>query len=231
MDARVTLLNVAAAEAAGMTGFSHIIVEGAASPIAKGSSEVRQGDLLRAHLQALVNGLEALTRQSASGGRDSILLCLSHEYLRRGIEEWLPRWKANGWRNASRKPVAYADLWMMVDALLGRLRASNTGDTLVLRGDPNDNHQRLANQVAERALKIGLEWLVPSAMRRLPKSASVGHTTAAAMTPNASPEMRRSLPPMTARFRGRPDHAHSNARRFPRLAPDIRMVASPCRAR
>lgn len=157
MDARVTLLNVAAAEAAGMTGFSHIIVEGAASPIAKGSSEVRQGDLLRAHLQALVNGLEALTRQSASGGRDSILLCLSHEYLRRGIEEWLPRWKANGWRNASRKPVAYADLWMMVDALLGRLRASNTGDTLVLRGDPNDNHQRLANQVAERALKIGLE--------------------------------------------------------------------------
>lgn len=157
MDARVTLLNVAAAEAAGMTGFSHIIVEGAASPIAKGSSEVRKGDLLRAHLQALVNGLEALTRQSASGGRDSILLCLSHEYLRRGIEEWLPRWKANGWRNASRKPVAYADLWMMVDALLGRLRASNTGDTLVLRGDPNDNHQRLANQVAERALKIGLE--------------------------------------------------------------------------
>ena len=44
MDARVTLLNVAAAEAAGMTGFSHIIVEGAASPIAKGSSEVRQGE-------------------------------------------------------------------------------------------------------------------------------------------------------------------------------------------
>ena len=156
MDARVTLLNVAAAEAAGMTGFSHIIVEGAASPLAKGSSEARQGDLLRAHLQALINGLEALTQQLASGGRDSILLCLSHDYLRKGIEEWLPRWKANGWRNASRKPVAYADLWMMVDALLGRLRASNTGDVLVLRGDPNHNHQQLANQVAERALKIGL---------------------------------------------------------------------------
>lgn len=156
MDARVTLLNVAAAEAGGMTGFSHIIVEGAASPLAKGSSEARQGDLLRAHLQALINGLEALTQQLASGGRDSILLCLSHDYLRKGIEEWLPRWKANGWRNASRKPVAYADLWMMVDALLGRLRASNTGDVLVLRGDPNHNHQQLANQVAERALKIGL---------------------------------------------------------------------------
>lgn len=155
MDARVTLLNVAAAEAGGMTGFSHIIVEGAASPIAKGSSEARQGDLLRAHLQALVNGLEALTQQLASGGKDSILLCLGHEYLRHGIEEWLPRWKANGWRNASRTPVAYADLWMMVDALLGRLRASNTGDVLVLRGDPNHDHQQLANQVAERALGIG----------------------------------------------------------------------------
>lgn len=52
--------------------------------------------------------------------------------------------------------MVYADLWMMVDALLGRLRASNTGDVLVLRGDPNHDHQQLANQVAERALRIGL---------------------------------------------------------------------------
>lgn len=157
MDARVTLLNVAAAEGGNMTGFSHVIVEGAERPFAKGSSEVRQGDLLRAHLQALVNGLEALTQQPPSGGRDSVLLCLSHEYLVKGLEEWLPRWKANGWRNAAKKPVAYADLWMMADALLGRLKASNSGDVLVWKGDPNHEHQRLAAQVAVKAAKVGLD--------------------------------------------------------------------------
>ena len=33
------------------------------------------------------------------------------EYLRQGITEWLPRWKANNWRTADRKPVKNDDLW------------------------------------------------------------------------------------------------------------------------
>lgn len=157
MNARVTLLYVAAADNARMTGFSHVIFEGNERPVAKGSSEEKQGDLLRGHLLAFTRGLEALLQQNPSGGRDSILLVCHHEYLVKGIEEWMPRWKANGWRSASRKPVAYAELWMKADALIGRLKSSNTGDVLLWKGKADHEHQRLALAVAEKAAQVGLD--------------------------------------------------------------------------
>jgi len=37
------------------------------------------------------------------------------EYLKRGITEWLPQWKARGWKTASKKPVKNADLWRALE--------------------------------------------------------------------------------------------------------------------
>ncbi len=37
------------------------------------------------------------------------------EYLKRGITEWLARWKARGWKTAARKPVKNADLWRQLE--------------------------------------------------------------------------------------------------------------------
>ncbi|MGH8266759.1 MAG: RNase H family protein, partial [Steroidobacteraceae bacterium] len=37
------------------------------------------------------------------------------EYVRRGITEWLPAWKARGWRTADRKPVKNQDLWQRLE--------------------------------------------------------------------------------------------------------------------
>jgi ribonuclease HI len=157
MDARVTLLYVAAAEASAMTGFGHVIVEGFNAPVAKGSSEPKQGDLLRGHLQALVHGLEDVAKQKPSGGRDSVLICLHHEYLMNGLKEWLPRWKVNGWRSASKKPVAYAELWKRADALMEQLKAQNNGDVLLFPTNPQHMHQAMTLDVAQRSAKIGLD--------------------------------------------------------------------------
>lgn len=33
-------------------------------------------------------------------------------------EEWIPKWKKNGWRTASRQPVLNRDLWQELDRLL-----------------------------------------------------------------------------------------------------------------
>ena len=44
------------------------------------------------------------------------------EYLRRGITEWVIRWKSNGWRTADRKPVKNVDLWRLLDAEAARHR-------------------------------------------------------------------------------------------------------------
>jgi ribonuclease HI len=41
-------------------------------------------------------------------------------YVRSGITEWLPAWRARGWRTAARKPVKNQDLWMALAELAER---------------------------------------------------------------------------------------------------------------
>lgn len=41
------------------------------------------------------------------------------QYVQRGITEWMPNWKDNGWRTSNRKQVKNRDLWQTLDALAG----------------------------------------------------------------------------------------------------------------
>ncbi|GAB4171109.1 MAG: ribonuclease HI [Wenzhouxiangellaceae bacterium] len=59
----------------------------------------------RMELMAAIRALEALRRPCR------VRLSTDSSYLKKGMTEWLPRWQANGWRTASRKPVKNADLW------------------------------------------------------------------------------------------------------------------------
>lgn len=40
------------------------------------------------------------------------------EHVTKGVNEYLPGWKARGWRKSDGKPIANPDLWKQVDALL-----------------------------------------------------------------------------------------------------------------
>jgi ribonuclease HI len=65
----------------------------------------------RMELTAVIRALEALKRPVRA------ILYTDSEYVRRGIREWLPDWKARGWRTAARKPVKNLDLWQRLDQL------------------------------------------------------------------------------------------------------------------
>jgi ribonuclease HI len=65
----------------------------------------------RMELTAVIRALEALKRPVEAR------LYTDSEYVRRGIVEWLPAWKARGWRTAQRKPVKNQDLWQQLDEL------------------------------------------------------------------------------------------------------------------
>ncbi len=65
----------------------------------------------RMELTAAIMGLAALKRPTvATVQTDS-------QYVIKGITEWLPSWKARGWRTADRKPVKNQDLWERLDEL------------------------------------------------------------------------------------------------------------------
>ncbi|MDP9066361.1 MAG: ribonuclease HI [Pseudomonadota bacterium] len=64
----------------------------------------------RMELMAAIGGLGALKR------RCSVKLYTDSRYVLQGYTEWLPAWKARGWRTAAREPVKNQDLWEQLDA-------------------------------------------------------------------------------------------------------------------
>lgn len=65
----------------------------------------------RMELRAAIEALKHLKRPCR------VELYTDSEYLRRGMSDWLTRWKRNGWRTTDRKPVKNADLWQELDRL------------------------------------------------------------------------------------------------------------------
>lgn len=68
----------------------------------------------RMEMTAVLMGLKSLKR----GCR--VLVVSDSQYVVRGIQEWLPNWRRNGFRTAAKKPVANEDLWRALDAEVGR---------------------------------------------------------------------------------------------------------------
>jgi ribonuclease HI len=102
----------------------------------------------RMELLAVIRALEALKRPCR------VALYLDSQYVLKGITEWLPGWKAKGWRTAAKQPVKNVDLWQALDALV-----SQGGHEIEWRwvrghnGDPgNERADALANLGVEAAL-------------------------------------------------------------------------------
>ncbi|MCS6779771.1 MAG: ribonuclease HI [Geminicoccaceae bacterium] len=98
----------------------------------------------RMELTAAIAALEALKRPMR------VRLVTDSDYLRRGITEWLPAWKARGWRTADKKPVKNLDLWQRLDAAVAR-HAVEWCWTRGHAGDPlNERADRLARAAMPR---------------------------------------------------------------------------------
>ncbi len=68
----------------------------------------------RMELMAAIQGLEALTRPM------KVRLHTDSTYVRDGIDQWIHKWKTNGWKTAARKPVKNVDLWQRLEAAAAR---------------------------------------------------------------------------------------------------------------
>ena len=97
----------------------------------------------RMELKAAIMGLNAVTRKMP------IALHTDSRYVMEGVQDWMPRWKANGWKTASKKPVANQDLWKMLDEAVSRHQIiwhwvkGHAGDEL------NERCDQLARYAAE----------------------------------------------------------------------------------
>ena len=68
----------------------------------------------RMELMAAIKGLDAVTRPMM------VKIHTDSRYVMNGVQDWMPRWKANGWKTAAKKPVANQDLWEELDVAVSR---------------------------------------------------------------------------------------------------------------
>lgn len=65
-------------------------------------------------LSAAIAGLNAL-RPGAI-----VTMLGDSQYVLKGITEWMPGWKAKGWKTSAGKPVANVELWMALELAVRR---------------------------------------------------------------------------------------------------------------
>ncbi len=100
----------------------------------------------RMELMAAIAALEALKR----GCR--VRLTTDSQYVKQGIEQWLPRWQANGWRTSDRKPVKNQDLWLRLSAAAAPHRVAWHW-TRGHAGHPENERVDVAARAAAEALR------------------------------------------------------------------------------
>ena len=85
--------------------------------ILKGNEEIKlnggQNDTTnnQMELTAVIKALDFFSEST------EIEIFTDSKYVMDGITEYIKKWKVNGWKTASKKPVKNSDLWKQLDAL------------------------------------------------------------------------------------------------------------------
>ena len=101
----------------GPGGWAFILRHPASGKESEQSGAERDTTNNRMELTAVIRGLEALKRATR------VELISDSTYVGKGLTEWLPKWKANGWRRREGKrwaQIKNEDLWRRLDQLLSK---------------------------------------------------------------------------------------------------------------
>jgi ribonuclease HI len=96
----------------------------------------------RMELTAAIMALESLREPC------EVTLYTDSNYVKQGLNEWLPNWKAKGWRTADKKPVKNQDLWQRLDTAAARHQV----EWRWVKGHSGDPGNELADQLANQGL-------------------------------------------------------------------------------
>jgi ribonuclease HI len=93
-------------------------------------------------LTAVISGLAALKKRS------SVTIHTDSRYVMDGANQWMKRWKANGWKTADKKPVSNVDLWHALDEAVQR----HDVKWIWVRGHSGHPENERADQLARDAI-------------------------------------------------------------------------------
>ncbi|KAL8664313.1 MAG: hypothetical protein Q9202_003127 [Teloschistes flavicans] len=102
----------------------------------------------RAELLAVIRALQVISIRAVLCKKISVFT--DSEYAVKGLKEWIPHWRTNGYRTAKKKPVGNADLFKLLDGEASDL--INKGVPVLLNHIPREE-----NTAADRLAKAGAQ--------------------------------------------------------------------------
>jgi ribonuclease HI len=96
----------------GPGGWAALLRYGKVEKVISGSEAATTNN--RMELMGAIGALEALTRSCG------VRITTDSQYVKQGMEQWLARWQANGWRTSDKKPVKNQDLWQRLAQAVAR---------------------------------------------------------------------------------------------------------------
>jgi len=130
------------------------------SSLIKGPAQSSQKAELAACVAALdrIRGFAVIAKMGHLKDLDSlsqVIIKADSEYVVRGMTEWVPKWRLNGFKNAKGRPVVNADLFREIDGQVQKLATRGVSCSFwhVPRGD-NRQADQLANQALDEAASL-----------------------------------------------------------------------------
>ena len=139
----------------GPGGWAYILQHPASGKVMDASGAEPDTTNNRMEMMGAIQGLTTLKRPC------QVELVTDSTYVGKGLREWMPKWKANGWRRkegSGFKPVINLDLWQRLDCLLAEHKVKVT---LVLghNGHPE-------NEACDRMAVAAYKAMVADARQR-----------------------------------------------------------------
>jgi len=122
----------------GKGGWAALIISQQDEQIISGSEELTTNN--RMELMAVIQSLIKIKSNKINIFTDS-------KYVKNGIEDWIHKWKKNGWITANKQPVKNKDLWVQLD----NLRENKNIKWQWVKGHSTDRYNNLVDEAARKA--------------------------------------------------------------------------------
>ena len=93
-------------------------------------------------LTATIESLKSIKTKS------KIELYTDSQYVKNGINSWIINWRKNGWKTASKKPVANKELWIALD----QCAAKHEVIWFWVKGHAGNKYNEIADELAVKAM-------------------------------------------------------------------------------
>jgi len=131
----------------GPGGWGALIVDGDIENEIFGGEENTTNN--RMEIMAVIMALETIDTQN------EITIFTDSKYVQKGINEWINKWKINGWKSSNNKTVKNKDLWVQLDDLTSKHKVN----WFWVKGHAGHEFNERADMLANKGLDDMLEGL------------------------------------------------------------------------